>query len=197
MKSKQQQLKGVASFISGYTFRGSVPLNQQGDTFIIQASDVLDNGSLRSDEELNKIDRASTKTSAYAKEGDVFLVSRSVVSGIFRSACMPRREGAHLVSSSVIILRPDADVILPEYLQIFLNSSRGQMKLQKISAGSHIVTLQKRDLEKIPIPIFSLEDQKMLVQLSGSIRGQKKLLNNKIELLDQLFSSITTAIEKQ
>ena len=110
---------------------------------------------------------------------------------------MIRTERTILCASSVYLLRiKENSKILPEYLAVYLNSIPGQRNLSGILTNGTIRTLLKRDLEKISIPIPSVEKQKQLVHLNENIRKQQTHLERKIKLQNNMVSAILNQLER-
>lgn len=79
---------------------------------------------------------------------------------------------------TIRIVKPE--IILPEYLAIFLNLDKNSRKLKSLSMGTSIPSLQKNELSNLNILIPSLKKQKQIIQLSNN-------LNQNINLASQLF----------
>src|SRR5690554_6577582 len=98
-----------------------------------------------------------------------------------------------IISQALLILRPDAEKVLPEYLYYFFSSKRGFNELINASQGAVQLNIAPRAVvEKIPVPIPCIEEQKTIVAVL-------KVLDDKIELnrqTNQTLEQIAQAIFK-
>ncbi|MBU1200653.1 restriction endonuclease subunit S [Patescibacteria group bacterium] len=176
MPTTNKPLKDIANIISGYTFRKAIGPENVGYQLILQSKNIK-NESIISDKDLTKISFKTTRTNSFAKNNDVVISSR----GSFRSAVIKSTKKI-LASSSVYILHITDNQILPEFLSLYLNSSRGNKNLQNITTGSTIKSILKNDLESLKIPIPPFSTQKNLIKLSQNQINQAKLLGDKLTI---------------
>ena len=97
-----------------------------------------------------------------------------------------------IISQALLILRPNTNIILPEYLYYFFSSKYGYNSLVSRSSGSVQVNMAKREvIEGIEMNIPSLEVQKEIIQilnkLDGKINVNSQINNNLLELSKQLY----------
>lgn len=85
-----------------------------------------------------------------------------------------------IISQALLLLRVDANKILPMYLKYFFSSKDGYNAIVSRSSGSVQVNIAKRNvIEQIPLQLPSIEIQKKIVNVLKSI-DDKIELNNKI-----------------
>lgn len=119
-----------------------------------------------------RVDAAGT-----ARSGDV-LIACSAAGCLGRVAMF---EDDRLVASTdthVAIARPAEGVVLPEYLYAYLRSAQGQVQLrsrergdwQRAKIGFRLTELNLRDLEQVPVPVPSLQDQRRIVTRVTELR---------------------------
>jgi hypothetical protein len=77
------------------------------------------------------------------------------------------------------------EIILSEYLGIFLNLDKTINKLKSLSMGTSIPSLQKSELSNLSIYIPPIDKQKQIIQLSNN-------LDENIKLTSQLFEKKKT-----
>ncbi|MBA4336981.1 hypothetical protein C0416_04400 [bacterium] len=172
-----KHLKEISGIIAGYTFREALIGDSNGETKVLLAKNINTDGTINYPE-LTKISLNLPRTNAFVTRNDVLLSSR----GIFRSGVFDNDSTNTIAASSMFILRIKDDAVMPEYLSIYLNSRAGQNSIQKILTGSTIKTILRRSLENLIIPIPSLFNQKMIVDISKNSQQIEKLLIKKIKL---------------
>ncbi len=129
---------------------------------------------------------------AWARFGDVLLANKGA-----RSVAVFYRDNypGVIVSGAFYILRVhDSAAILPEFLACYLNLPTTQHQLQnRIVAASTVLTLNKKDLLDLPIPLPSIDTQQRLIDLHHEFLTIHDLshqqLNRHQDLLYQCFST--------
>ena len=182
MQNKQtKQLNEIAEIILGYTFRNSLVPQTSGNTFVIQARNISENLVIKNND-LLKINLENNRSKSSVKNNDIVLSSR----GIFKSSVVKSDSDNLIASASVYLLRLKTAEVIPEYLSIYLNSDFVQKKINEKITGAVIKTLLKKDVSEIEIIIPDLIDQKKIVDIYFNNLEQKRLLNKKIELINQI-----------
>lgn len=184
------QIKDIANVITGYTFRGAVKPENNGNVFVFQAKDLV-RGKLVTDiNSLTRIIHEVKEYSGYLKKNDVLLVARGMKSGAFRSTVFISNAQNVIPSSSVHIIRVTVPNVLPEYISQYLNSSKGQDDLSEIVSGSYIGAILRKDLENVDIPIPSVQKQKTIVNLFNNIQEQQSISNQENKIKQNIINSI-------
>lgn len=181
-KNKKNKLKNIAKILSGYSFKGSVDKLPPGDTYVIQAKDITKNLSIKLNKD-RKISLKDINSQAITQKDDVIVVCKGNPSvGIVSSNAQT------LVSSSLYIIRATNDYIIPKFLAIYLNSSKGQKELDKISLGAYIKGISRQNLEELMIPVPSIKTQRLVISLFDNMTKQKDHLERKILINDELLN---------
>lgn len=175
MQSKS--LSEIAEIIAGYTFRGALKNDPHGETQVISARNISNDGTV-DQSELIRISLVLPRTNAGIARNDVLLSSR----GIFRAGVLDQDTENIVAASSLFIIRIKDRNVIPEYLSIYLNSDQGQNSIQKVLTGSTIKTILRGALENLFIPIPSLDVQRTIVRISQNWTKREKLLSRKIDL---------------
>jgi restriction endonuclease S subunit len=114
--------------------------------------------------------------------GDILLA----VKGYDHFAVMYTLELGQAVASTVfLVIRPNSDKILPEYLTWFLNHPQVQNYLKIASKGSNLPSVAISDILQIEVPVPSLKIQKSVLQLHD-LRQQEIKIKQKLEELHEL-----------
>ncbi len=89
-----------------------------------------------------------------------------------------------IISQALLILRPNYDNILPEYLRYFFTSKKGQESLISRSGGSVQVNLAKKQIiQEINIPTPPIKEQKQIIEILSA-------LDDKIESNHQINQNL-------
>lgn len=179
-----QKLKNIAEIISGYSFRVSVFDYPLGDTIFLQSKNLLKNMTLDLNIDL-RLDFKNVKTKAFTKRNDILLGSKGNPTVGYVDT-----NDKILVSSSIYIIRVNDQAVLPKYLAIYLDSTKGHNELSKITLGGYIKGISKTNLEELQIPIPSMDIQKKMVSLYDNIVKQKVFLERKSTINDKILDSI-------
>jgi type I restriction enzyme, S subunit len=104
---------------------------------------------------------------------------------IGRSCVFPDKVGEANVNQHVCIIRP-SDLLNPNYLSQFLNSSVGQQQIFSNQAGGNREGLNFAQLGAFQIPLPSLDEQEMIAKvLSNNSQSIEAFENYKSKLQDQ------------
>ena len=96
-----------------------------------------------------------------------------------------------IISQALLILRPDTKKIIHKFLYYFLSSKVGHQYLTQVSHGSVQVNIAKRaDVEKIPIPLPSLPEQRAIAGVLSSLDDKIDLLHRQNETLEALAQTL-------
>jgi restriction endonuclease S subunit len=182
------KLGDIAQVIPGYAFRGAIKPDITGDTFVLQAKDLVQGLPITGTDTLTSI-ALEVAYSSFLQKHDVLLVSRGMKAGSFRSTVFMAEDTNVIASASVHVIRPATLNVIPEYLSHYLNSKKGQDDLTQIVTGSYIGAIPRRSLEQIRIPIPDLNKQKAIVDLFNNIQAQQKLLDRKKQLKQQIIEA--------
>ncbi len=184
------ELREIADVIAGYTFRGAIKPDKNGNIFVFQAKDLVQGRSVLNVSALTKISHDVPGFTGHLKKNDVLLVARGMKVGSFRSALFASNTEKVMASSSVHIIRPTNPDILPEFISLYLNSREGQEAIAKIVTGSYIGAVPRKELERIEIPALSLKQQMIFIELDQNIREQERITNRQNEIRKNIISGI-------
>ena len=190
------ELQDIAMVTLGYAFRAAIVPDSNGELCVLQVKDLV-RGEIHVDtEELTRIPANLPGYVGHLKHDDVLLAARGLKAGMFRSAVFKSEASNVIASASIVIIRVFSPDVLPEYVSLYLNSKEGQDALANIVTGSYIGALPRKELEKIKIPIPSIEKQHTLIQLYENIQEQQRILNRQSEInqniINATFKSLTS-----
>jgi restriction endonuclease S subunit len=187
----QKNLSKIADITSGYTFRGSVENQQDGDIFVLQAKNIIANADIADSPEMIKINSESLRNPYFLQDNDIVLVSRGSGLGSFRSSIFKSNKKNVIASSSVCIIRVKDVTVIPKYISLYLNSEGGQKEiLQIVTGASYIQSILVKNLADFKIPIPPLHVQKLIISLNGNLNQQEKIIKKKKEIQQKIINSI-------
>ncbi len=182
------KLKEVADISTGYSFRSKIKHDPEGDTKVIQMSDV-DKYRGIIPEGLQSISGFEPRKDRYFLDpGDVIMISKGYNINAF---VVPTGLGKVVAVNSFLVMKVKSSKILPEYLAWFLNSKRTQHFFQAVAAGTNIPNLSIRALEGLDINPPSIERQDKLAELDRLKRKEialhQEIASKKEELVDTML----------
>lgn len=175
-----KRLKEISKISLGYSFRVKIEHKNNGNMLVVSAKDIKDNFIISNSDHLTKISHPIYED-RLVKKDDILLSNR----GYFKAGVFSLEKNT-IAASSVYILRIKKDVVLPEYLVIWINSKKGQNEINKNTTGTMIKTILKSELENIKIEIPIMEKQKKIIELNKI----KIELKNKLKEKEQIFENI-------
>lgn len=140
------RLSEFAKIQSGYPFRSRMEYTPDGDVSVIQIGDL----DMLVPEKLMRVRDIDPKPHYFVWQGDVLLAARG---NQHRAVWISRNLPQTVAVSNFFLIRIYKEEVLPAYLTWYLNSQPAQYFLQRHRMGSNILSLQKRDLERLEVPI--------------------------------------------
>jgi restriction endonuclease S subunit len=101
-----------------------------------------------------------------------------------------------VASSLFLVIKVQSDKISPAYLAWYLNTSECQANLHKMSRGSAVRSLAKRDLQKLQVPVPSLEAQRAILNLYELQQKEQQILQRLLSATQQLAEAQLLQIAK-
>lgn len=187
-------IKDIGQVIGGFVFREAIKPDNNGDIYVFQAKDITAGEAIKDIGTLTKISHNIPEYAGHLKKNDILLIARGMRSGSFRSAVFSSDAPNVIASSSIHVIRITAVGVMPEYVSRYLNSKVGQDALSQIVSGSYIGALPRKEVEKIKIPIPTLEKQQVVVDLDRNIREQEKIIDRQNEIKHNLMNATFTSL---
>ncbi len=186
----KKPIKDIARVRPGYQFRGKVEPDPAGNVLFIQIKDFDQNHRLQPDDIIT-INFRRPIESFQARSGDVLFLSRG--HRLFATPLDHSPENA-VVTGYFFIVRPDRDVVLPEYLAWSINQPAFQSRLTPLVKGSHMPQIARADFEQLDIVLPPLETQRLVVQLHKLWEREQDLVARIQEAREQLIQTVTLGI---
>lgn len=120
--------------------------------------------------------------------GDVLVAKVGDPPGI--SAVYPPNEPTAIVTQDVIRIRPNLDIVLPEFISAYINSSIGKWKISGITVEATRARFSLRDFKSLVVDLPPLSRQTTFVAQIKSLRQLSGSQGESMNDLDSLFASL-------
>ena len=160
-------LSHVATLFTGVTIRNRSEISDTGSVRLIQPRSIVAGPRI----DLSNTDTIEGRAQfgrQLLADGDLVLRTRG---SRFEAASFASDGISTVASAPLVILRPDQEEVLPDYLQWLLNESpEVRRALGNSMRGSTVQALNIGDLVKIEVPVPALDRQRMIVDASRLAR---------------------------
>lgn len=180
-------LKQIAEVRAGHPFRGSIKEVSSGNGYVIQTRDQDSDGQVAWNS-LVCTEVSGRKEPDWLKDGNVIFSARgsrnlaSLISDVGRpTVCSP-----HFFVLEVF----DVYQVLPSFLAWQLNQIKLQKYFHQCAEGSAQVSIKKSELEKAPLTIPPIEQQKLIVGLADSALREMQVHRKLIALRQQEIDAV-------
>jgi hypothetical protein len=167
----QAALAEIAEISHGYSFRGRIEADPDGDVLVIQPKDLGEDGAVDFSQAIRKSD-VPIRSSFLLRAGDVLFQPRGVT---YRAALVGNLAWPAIAAAPVYVVRPDPARVRAPYLAAFLNDPQTQTLLRQAATGTHVPQVARGALEALEIPLPALADQDALGELARLVIHKKKI----------------------
>ena len=181
------RLAGLCNIHSGYTARGKLEPVSKGGVPALQLRDVAVDGATPGPN-FQRYDLGKLSDHYFVRGGEVVFRSR----GEPNTAAAVGNALAEPVAVIVplLIMRPDPNFVLPEYLAWAINQPGAQRRLGAEAQGTSLRMIPMKVLENLDIAVPDLSTQKRIVELSALAQQEGRLLREIATRKEQLASII-------
>lgn len=191
-------LQALAEIRVGYPFRTRVVPDPQGETAIVQLSDL--NGETLRTDKLTRVHLAEVKPHFCLRRHDILFRSRSMVNDatlLDAPPALPPGVTRLVAVAPIIIIRPhwsltaamykkynlppSAPAVSAAYLHWLLNHPRTQSQLRARSTGDNAEVLRKGDLNDLPIPLPPREAQGLIMEAAALLQQELRYRRQLVE----------------
>ncbi|MGB2993559.1 MAG: restriction endonuclease subunit S [Paenisporosarcina sp.] len=158
--------------------------------------DSFYNGKINEWKLLKRLQLEQKDKEIYGLSNDDILINRvNSIEYLGKSALVRNLIEPTVFESNIMRIKLN-EKIIPEYLILYLNSSRGLKELRK--NAKHAVnqaSINQQDVKNVIVPLPTLEEQEMIVQLSRNLLEKNEKASNHNEILlviDGIKKSILT-----
>lgn len=154
----------------------TAPKIEKSDFFVVSTNAVKD-GELIDSNLYNtpKIAFENWTARAVPAAGDV-MFTREAPAG--ESCCVPKNKNVCL-GQRMVLLRPNLEILLGEFLNFFLCSDIGKSSVYEKTLGTTVSRINMSDINNIIIPLPSISEQARIASIIGSISSQIKFIKHR------------------
>lgn len=183
-------LKDLVTFFRGVNV-SSKDEDPEGEHKVVRISDVQDGMLIKDNIAQYNVVKSSKLEPYRLYEGDVIITIRGQT---IKVAYIDENDQNLLLSQNFMGIRCGNN-LHPMYLKMYLESPVGQFLLSSKLTGTAVLTLNKKELENLEIPLKSIQQQKAMVtvylakkqDLEQKIKEMKReLFESKLDVYDQM-----------
>ena len=160
----QAPLAEVADVVRGVTFRKS----DASDSPTPDRTPVLRAGNIQNELELDRnlvwVPSKLIFPIQRMRLGDIAMCASSGSSTVVGKSAPLRRVWNGTVGAFCVVIRPTSTLCIPDYLAFFLRGARFRQWTRK-AAGASIKNIRKSDLERFPILLPPMDEQRRIVDI--------------------------------
>ena len=138
-----KMLQELTDITFGYSFRGAIEGNPNGNYRVIQARNISSDSTFEDPSELERVSIDSTRSEAFVKRGEVLITSRGATVGGFKATLFDCDSDLPVLASSSLFILHSIKEVLPEYLVAYLNSDKAQRELQDRATGATVRSIPR------------------------------------------------------
>lgn len=181
------RLAAVCDVHSGYTARGRLEPQLEGGVPALQLRDVsTDSEALPPS--FQRYELGKLAEHYFVRGGEVVFRSRGEPNAAV--AIRDTLPEPIVVIVPLVIIRPDRNKLLPEYLAWAINQPDAQRRLGTEAQGTSLRMIPMTVLENLVIPVPDLRTQSRIVELAALARHEGRLLHQLATRREDLVTSI-------
>lgn len=181
------ELSKLALIESGYHSRGRVEPREDGSHFFLQARDVDGERLTYQTDMLIRFSPDLSHADGSLKKNDILFMARGSRN---YSVLLGEIPNPTLAAACFFIVRVSEKKLLPAYLCWYLNQPPVERYLVRHSGrGVHMPVVRRSVLEKLDIPLPTLEIQKTIVELEALRKEEEELINRLADKRKQLITA--------
>ena len=191
----QLPLRSLATIQPGYPFRGKLPVDKDGNAYVVQFRHLVVGEALddKDGQTLDRVTLPGRRRPDYLWPGDILFMAR----GTRNDAAVVRALPHNTVCTPNFFhlrLKPEAFSLMPEFLAWQLNHVDAQRYFAMCSQGSAAPSVTKTQLGDLPVVVPSLKQQKLMMKLVGAARQEQALLEQLIENRHRMTNAVARQI---
>ncbi len=188
-------LHSLATIHPGYPFRGKLPVDKDGNAFVVQFRHLVVGDSLddRDGATLDKVTLPGRRRPDFLWPGDILFMARGTRNDAAVVSALP---GNTVCTPNFFHLRlkPEAFRLMPEFLAWQLNQTDAQRYFAMCSQGSAAPSVTKTQLGDLPVVVPPIEQQKLMMKLVGVAQQEQALLEQLIENRQRMTDAVARHI---
>ena len=188
-------LKELATIHPGYPFRGKLPIDKNGNAFVVQFRHLVVGEPLndKQGKTLDQVRLPGRRRPDYLWPGDILFMARGTRNSAAVVGDLPNNT---VCTPNFFHLRLKAEAfnLMPEFLAWQLNHFDAQRYFAMCSQGSAAPNVTKTQLGDLPVVVPSLEKQKLMMRFVGAAQQEQTLLEQLIENRQRMIDAVARQI---
>lgn len=181
------RLADVCTIHTGYTARGRLEPMAAGGVLAIQLRDISSEGHI-DPERLMRVQLEDLADRYFVRAGDVVFRSRGDRNTA--SALDERLQEPALAVLPLMVLRPNLEVVTPEYLAWAINQPPAQRHFDAAARGTNIRMIPRSSLDNLELDVPDIETQEKIVAVDALAERERLLSQLAAETRRQMISLI-------
>ncbi|TVR11411.1 MAG: restriction endonuclease subunit S [Salinarimonadaceae bacterium] len=181
------RLADACTIQTGYTARGRLEPTTAGGVLAIQLRDISPEG-LVDPMRLTRVQLDGLADRYFVRAGDVVFRSRGERNTA--SALDERLKEPALAVLPLMVLRPNLDVVTPEYLAWAINQPPAQRHFDVAARGSNIRMIPRSSLDDLELDVPDIETQRRIVAVNALAERERELSQFAAEIRRKMMSLI-------
>lgn len=179
------RLADVCIIHTGYTARGRLEPMAAGGVLAIQLRDISSEGHI-DPERLTRVQLEDLADRYFVRAGDVVFRSRGDRNTA--SALDERLQEPALAVLPLMVLRPNVEVVTPEYLAWVINQPPAQRHFDAAARGTNIRMIPRSSLDHLELDVPDIETQQKIVAVDALAERERALSQLAAETRRQMIS---------
>lgn len=166
-------IKDIAFIEPGYPFRGKIPEISGSRLTAVQMRDIKNQTDINWNDCI-QTELTGKRLPTYLEVNDILFAARGSNNyAVLVDKTLKQKNIVAIAAPHFFVLTVKKETVLPEYLVWFLNQRPSQRYFEQNSEGSLTKSIRKTVLEKAPIAIPSLSEQKLIVELANVVKEER------------------------
>lgn len=194
------KLADIAMIQNGLAFRGRIEKDHDGDTRVLQASDLVKYPVVGADQ-LVCVTLGKKANRYRLRTDDIVFSARGQRQIAYRPNYKSEDEpgsGLPIVTASGLIkISANQKKVLPTYLHWVLNTKQVQHRISQFTEGTNLTFISEKNLADVEIPLPSLASQKKIAQLIDLHTKRAQLREALADLDEQITQASAWALANE
>lgn len=185
-RTKYHRLNTISNVFTGYTFRGRVEHQPDGDAFAVQLKDLVNYTTIAFDG-LTRIRGEGISEKFSLRKGDVLLIGK----GANNYAVVFEGDATRCIASSAFfIVRPTSDLVYAPYIAWYLNQAVVQKYYRGSGEGTYVPNISLKTVTSTQIPLPDIALQKKIVAIENLRQREQEIMEGIVKKKRRLVSTV-------
>ena len=190
------KIKHLSTVQMGYSFRGRLEIEQKGNISVVQMKDLIKDNTVSCANIVKiEMEQSKLKKNHLIKKGDLVFRSRGQIT---TSAILLKDLGKAVVAAPLLKIRIKKNkLILPEYLNWYINQEDAQRFLTKRSKRTGQKMISKKAIEDLEVNLPDIQMQQHIIELAKLSHLETILMNKISKKRNQYISKVLMDLTKE